>query len=217
MDWNIEMDCDYWESLKSMVKGPRVLGGSWGREGGVGSLSAFRCWVQPITWPGFIRQSKQGMAFASFAHIWSENKQWKVCKYTHQTCHWRSRCENTGSNGMIMTCGFCPTSREDPEIIQRLGGNREDGKEMLLPGSTKPAWSNPGTDENFKYISSSNANKSYILRWDSVRASHFTNSVWPISFKGFSGGSVVVCLQCRGHRRRSFDPWVRKIPWSRAW
>lgn len=47
--------------------------------------------------------------------------------------------ENTRLNGMIMTCGFCPTSREDPEIIQILGGNREDGKEMLLPGSTKPA------------------------------------------------------------------------------
>lgn len=72
--------------------------------------------------------------------------------------------ENTRSNGMIMTCGFCRTSREDPEIIQMLGGNREDGKEMLLPGSTKQARSDPGTDENFKYISSSNANKSYVLR-----------------------------------------------------
>ena len=25
------------------------------------------------------------------------------------------------------------------------------------------------------------------------------------------------CLQCRGHRRCRFDPWVRKIHWRRAW
>jgi len=23
--------------------------------------------------------------------------------------------------------------------------------------------------------------------------------------------------QCRRHKRREFDPWVRKIPWRRAW
>ena len=28
------------------------------------------------------------------------------------------------------------------------------------------------------------------------------------------GGSVVKNLQCR---RPGFDPWVRKIPWRRAW
>ena len=26
-----------------------------------------------------------------------------------------------------------------------------------------------------------------------------------------------ICLQCRSHRRHRFDPWVRKIPWRRAW
>ena len=30
--------------------------------------------------------------------------------------------------------------------------------------------------------------------------------------RGFPGGSVIVCLQCRRYR---FDPWVRKIPWKR--
>ena len=28
---------------------------------------------------------------------------------------------------------------------------------------------------------------------------------------------VKICLQCRWRRRRRFDPWVRKIPWRRAW
>ena len=32
---------------------------------------------------------------------------------------------------------------------------------------------------------------------------------------GFLGGSIQrTCLQCG---RRGFDPWVRKIPWRRAW
>ena len=33
---------------------------------------------------------------------------------------------------------------------------------------------------------------------------------------GFPGGSdgKIICLQCR---RPGFDPWVRKIPWSRKW
>ena len=26
-----------------------------------------------------------------------------------------------------------------------------------------------------------------------------------------------ICLQCRSRRWRGFDPWVRKIPWRRAW
>ena len=26
-----------------------------------------------------------------------------------------------------------------------------------------------------------------------------------------------ICLRCRRHKRHGFDPWVRKIPWSRTW
>ena len=36
--------------------------------------------------------------------------------------------------------------------------------------------------------------------------------------EGFPGGSAVrICLQCRSCRRRGFNPWVRKVPWRRAW
>ena len=36
---------------------------------------------------------------------------------------------------------------------------------------------------------------------------------------GFSGGRVVKKPACqfRRHRRRGFDPWVRKIPWRKEW
>jgi len=35
-------------------------------------------------------------------------------------------------------------------------------------------------------------------------------------FPGGASGKESAC-QCRRHRRRQFDPWVRKIPWRRAW
>ena len=38
-------------------------------------------------------------------------------------------------------------------------------------------------------------------------------------FKGFPGGACgkEPACQCRRHKRFGFDPWVRKIPWKRAW
>ena len=38
-------------------------------------------------------------------------------------------------------------------------------------------------------------------------------------FMGFPGGSDAKepACQCRRHKRCRFDPWVRKIPWQRAW
>ena len=38
-------------------------------------------------------------------------------------------------------------------------------------------------------------------------------------FQGFPGGASgkePVC-QCRRRKRHEFNPWVRKIPWRRAW
>ena len=37
-----------------------------------------------------------------------------------------------------------------------------------------------------------------------------------LAFPGGASGKQPVC-QCRRHKRGSFDPWVRKIPWRRAW
>ena len=36
---------------------------------------------------------------------------------------------------------------------------------------------------------------------------------------GFSDGTSgkESAWQCRRHKRQGFDPWVRKIPWRRAW
>ena len=36
---------------------------------------------------------------------------------------------------------------------------------------------------------------------------------------GFQGGSSgkEPAYQCKRHKRSKFNPWVRKIPWRRAW
>ena len=37
-----------------------------------------------------------------------------------------------------------------------------------------------------------------------------------LGFPGGTSGKEATC-QCRKHKRHGFDPWVRKIPWRRAW
>ena len=37
-----------------------------------------------------------------------------------------------------------------------------------------------------------------------------------LGFPRGAGGKELVC-QCRSCKRPGFDPWVRKIPWRRAW
>ena len=45
-----------------------------------------------------------------------------------------------------------------------------------------------------------------VLSWD------------PCNKSGFPGGAVVrICLQMLETQEKQFDPWVRKIPWSRKW
>ena len=42
---------------------------------------------------------------------------------------------------------------------------------------------------------------------------------WDIANWGFPGGArgKEPACQCRSHKGGGFDPWVRKIPWRRAW
>ena len=38
----------------------------------------------------------------------------------------------------------------------------------------------------------------------------------PLGLPGSASGKELAC-QCRKHKRWSFDPWVRKIPWRTVW
>ena len=44
----------------------------------------------------------------------------------------------------------------------------------------------------------------------------FYNLLINYSFLGGASDKKSAC-QCRRHQSRRFDPWVRKIPWSRQW
>ena len=43
--------------------------------------------------------------------------------------------------------------------------------------------------------------------------------MYPFSCKGFPGGASgkEPTCQSRRHKRCEFNPWVRKLPWRRAW
>ena len=45
---------------------------------------------------------------------------------------------------------------------------------------------------------------------------HINQLYFNLSFPGCANGKEPTC-QCRRHKRCRFDPWVRKIPWRRAW
>ena len=40
------------------------------------------------------------------------------------------------------------------------------------------------------------------------------NLFLPMDFPGDASGKKSTC-KCRRHKRRGFDPWIRKIPWRR--
>ena len=37
-----------------------------------------------------------------------------------------------------------------------------------------------------------------------------------MGFPGGASGKELIC-QCRSGKRHEFNPWVKKIPWRRAW
>ena len=42
------------------------------------------------------------------------------------------------------------------------------------------------------------------------------SSVWTLGIPGGASGKEPAC-QCRKCKRHGFDPWIRKIPWKKAW
>ena len=57
------------------------------------------------------------------------------------------------------------------------------------------------------------------MEWAQPCENIHTNKIIYTIFSAFPGsatGKEPTC-QCRGHKRCRFDPWVRKIPWRRAW
>ena len=56
---------------------------------------------------------------------------------------------------------------------------------------------------------------SKVLRRQSDFNVYICYTIHILGFPGGASGKEPTC-QCRRHKRRRFDPWVRKIPWKRA-
>ena len=58
-----------------------------------------------------------------------------------------------------------------------------------------------------------------IIKWGDpspLTFSHLKIGGAPVGLPGGAGGEEPAC-QCRRREKCGFDPWVRKIPWRRAW
>ena len=69
-------------------------------------------------------------------------------------------------------------------------------------------------EEELRHVKFRQCAQGYIcskLQTPNVAPSRLT-----LGFPGGTGGKESTC-HCRRHRRCEFNPWVRKIPWRRAW
>ena len=79
----------------------------------------------------------------------------------------------------------------------------------IATNSSVLAWRIPGTEEPGGLLSMG----SHRVRHD---WSDLAEAACEGAFPGGASGKEPAC-RCRRHRNRGFDPWVRKIPWRRAW
>ena len=56
----------------------------------------------------------------------------------------------------------------------------------------------------------------FVFMFTLVKSDYTQASTSELGFLGGPSGKEHAC-QCRRHKRRGFDPWVRKIPWGMVW
>ena len=106
-----------------------------------------------------------------------------------------------------------------------------DGKESacnvgdlsLIPGSGRPPGGGHGNPLQYSCLENPHGQRSlagYSL-WgckesDMTKWLRTAQHILLMGFPGVTSGKEPAC-QCRRHKRHEFNPWVRKIPWRRAW
>ena len=55
------------------------------------------------------------------------------------------------------------------------------------------------------------------LKWLSTHTHTHTHTHWTMKVLPRWCSDKESACQCKRHKRHGFDPWVRKIPWRRAW
>lgn len=52
--------------------------------------------------------------------------------------------------------------------------------------------------------------------WNTNDSTYKLSALIFMGFPGVSDAKELAC-QCKRHKRRGFDPWIRNIRWRRAW
>ena len=68
----------------------------------------------------------------------------------------------------------------------------------------------------FIFLQCINTSRPYAISFQEVGSSINQLSSITGAFQGSAGGKEPIC-QFRRHKAPEFNPWVRKIPWRRAW
>ena len=122
-----------------------------------------------------------------------------------QFCLYHCPMHNTsfpgGSDGKASAC-----NAGHPGVILALGRSRGEGNGNPLQDS---CWRIPRMEEpgGLQSVGLQKVGRDWAT-------CHFQCIIW--SFLGGASGKELAC-QCRRCKRHGFNPWVRKIPWRRAW
>ena len=112
-----------------------------------------------------------------------------------------------GSPGYL----WCPTKFFFLSIhcsVELLRSSPLEGKMILFRWSDSLVSSVLGSEANV------GLRETFPTLWLNIKK--FFSVCTCMGFSGGAGGKEPAC-QCRRHKRCGFNPWVRKIPWRRAW
>ena len=104
----------------------------------------------------------------------------------------------------LVACSFC--GRSESDTTERLHFHFHALEKEMATRSSALAWRLLGKEEPGRLPSMGSHRVGYD--WRDLAAAAVA--------AGGASGKEPAC-QCRRHKRREFDPWVRKIPWGRAW
>ena len=134
--------------------------------------------------------------------------------------HWNDCCWSWTSNTLVTWCEEL-THLKRPWCWERLmageGDNRVWDCWMASPTqwtwvwTSSESWWRTGKPGMLQSMGSQRVGHNW-----GIELNWYLNKVEKKGFPGSSSGKQPAC-QCRRHKRCGFDPWVRKIPWRRAW
>ena len=192
--WVVFIPCHHGCDIKRFCKvswrplGGRYMKGRWVARGGFLGLLVLT--VEQAS-RGVLKESESESCSAVSDSFWPHGLD----------SPWNSPGQNTGVGSLSLLQGIFPTQGSNPGLLQC--------RRILYQLSHKGS---PRTLQCIAYPFSSGSLGP--RNWTGV--SCIAGDSLPTELSGMPGGKEPTC-QCRRPKRCGFSPWVRKIPWKRAW